>query len=213
MYIFALLLLGVLVVYVLTMDLETSVAMKWMTEDNSTNPSTHQIHLHPDGQFGLAVGDSTPTWITTDAMTVYRDSLDIFESQTMGSTARLSLSSSDQIPLWDNYIDHVKVWEIECDTLYIIYGPVPDSQAIYTVNLCIEENSYGQALLLPNAKSDLAFFNFTHSIDEMEKLTGIDFFGDLLDAESEAYLESTHNRLRWLYPEELLNKRIQKNLK
>ncbi len=211
MYILALLLLGIMVVYLLTMDLESSFAFKWMTsQEGYADSPKSEVRIHPEGQYGILLGDSIPQYITCQPGTLKTDSLTIFHHQSLGSEYRLQLQSK-QLPLWNEYVRLTQEWARDCDSLFIIYGPVPDTSLIYSVNLCIEENSYGQGIILPSDYSNLPFFSFTRSIDQIERITSIDFFSDLLDNESETYIERNHERLRWSYPRKYYDLRLTEN--
>ena len=168
------------------------------------------IKVFDGGQFGVPVGDSIPRWIAQAPTALKEGDSVIFSQSQFGQNFQLSLSKEQQV-LWDDYVRHLHFWETDCDTLYMIYGQVPDSTALYSINLCITENSRGQAVIIPDKLSALPFFNFTHSIDKVEQLTKIDFFADLLDPESEAYIEQNHQRLKWQYPAEFYNKRVEQN--
>ncbi len=168
------------------------------------------IQIYDKGLYGVPSGDSIPRWIASDISALRLDDTVIFSHENMGRSHALTIATT-QLPLWNDYIRHARNWERDCDTLYVIYGQVPDTEEIYTINLCIDENSHGQAVLIPKQQSELPFFEFTRSIDEVEKLTNINFFGDLLDHESETYIERNHQRLRWLYPKDLYTERIEEN--
>lgn len=202
-----LLALGAVVVWLMTFDLEESIAVKWMTNAAETPATTTMIFT--DGQYGMVEGETVPRWVATEANALVQDSM-IFSSTQLGQSVQWEIPST-QRPLWHDYVRHTQHWAQECDTLFVIYGPVPDTNSIYAVNLCIEENSYGQGFVLPNKLSALPLFNFTMPIDQVERLTGINFFQDIVDAESEAYIEATHQRLHWTYPEDFYQKRIEEN--
>ena len=211
LYIIVLFLLAMAVIWVLTADFESSTAFKWMTgTQQSATIKNVEVKVFDSGQFGVLPGDSIPRWIATKPSELTQDSPRIFFNSQFGKSYNLDLTH-EQIPLWNDYVRHVQFWAAECDTLYLIYGPVPDSSARYMINLCIEENSHGQGIVIPSTVSELPFFNFSHSIDAIERLTRIDFFADLLDEESEAYIEKYHQRFRWIYPEDFYNHRIEQN--
>lgn len=199
--------LGGLVVWLLTFDLEESLAVKWMTDAAGAPETSTQIFT--DGQYGIAEMEEVPRWIATQADALPSDTT-IFSSNRMGAQISWSIPQRQAV-LWNDYVRHTQHWAAECDTLFVIYGPLPDSSAIYAVNLCVQENSQGQGFILPNKLSDLPLFNFTMPIDRIERMTKIDFFKDLIDPESEAYIEATHQRLQWSYPEEFYQRRIEEN--
>jgi hypothetical protein len=208
LYIVALVLMGMMVMWFLTMDVESNAAFQWMT---GTTPqratATSEVKIFEGGHFAVPIDDSIPIWIATDASYLPIDDTVIFGATQFGKTYELTITEN-QLPLWNDYVRHARHWTADCDTLYIIYGKIPKTQDIYTINLCISEYSLGQAILIPDIVSDKPFFEFTHAIDHVEQLTNIDFFKDLLDEESEVYIEKVHQRLKWLYPQEFYQQRL-----
>ena len=194
----------------MTLDLESSMAMRWMTEDTPDRAGELEIRVFDGGQFGIVAYDSVPRWIAADVGDLKLSDSVVFESDQLDGQYHLQLSP-DQLPIWNDYVRHARQWSVDCDTLFVIYGPLPRTSSIYAINLCIDEQTHGQAVFLPDSLTSLPFFELTSSIDEVERLTNINFFGDLLDAESEAYIEHNHHRLRWLYPESFYKLRIEEN--
>ena len=196
----------------MSLDLESSMAMRWMTDPTVGTQEKIEVRVFDEGQFGIAANDSVPKWIAADVSDLSTGDSIIFRSTQIDGRYQLVLKPT-QIPIWNDYVRHAQQWAIDCDTLYMIYGPIPGSWSIYSINLCIDENAHGQAIFLPDTLTALPFFELTSSIDEAERRTNINFFGDLLDTESEAYIEQYHQRLRWLYPETFYNQRIEENNK
>ena len=54
------------------------------------------------------------------------------------------------------------------------------------------------AFLIPNKDSDIPLYKFTTSIDNIEKLTGIDFFPNLPDS-LENRIEAENNYKKWSF--------------
>ena len=204
----ALVLIGLFLLWFFTLDFESNRAFQWMTNTLPERATTAaEVKIFEGGQYAVSLSDSVPLWIATDVNHLPINDTVIFTSTQFGKSNQLTISPQ-QLPLWNDYVRHAQHWSTDCDTLYLVYGTVPNSKEIYSINLCISESSKGQGVIIPNEISDLPFFEFTRSIDEIEKRTNIDFFKDLLDEESESYIEQTHKRLQWLYPESFYLKRI-----
>lgn len=211
LYIIALLLLGGVMVWMLTLDLENTFAIKWMTSAASQQGDRNvETRVFPAGQFGVVAGDSIPVWIACQSAALPVDDRVIFSSTGLDGSYSLELSD-DQLPLWNDYVHHVQYWAQDCDSLFVIYGPIPENRSVYGINLCINEFSRGLAVLVPDSLTSLPFFQYTMSIDHMERKVSVDFFGDLLDPESEAFIEGNFERFQWMYPDSFYRNRINEN--
>lgn len=101
--------------------------------------------------------------------------------------------------IWKKLEELVRSWAIENDALYVVTGPVltsglptigPNRVSVpgyyYKVVLDYREPAVkGIGFILPNAGSKEPLEHYAVSIDSVEKLTGIDFFPLLADAEEE----------------------------
>ena len=114
--------------------------------------------------------------------------------------------------VWNRLEEKVRYWSEKYDGVYVITGGVltnflptigkekvaiPD--CFYKIVL---NNTYGKykviAFLVPNAKSDKALYNFAVSVDDIEKITGIDFFPNLEDS-IENKLEKNKDYKDWSF--------------
>jgi len=126
--------------------------------------------------------------------------------------------------IWRELEELTRSWAKKYKKLYVVTGPVLTTstkgtigkdkisipQQYYKVLLDITEPELkGIAFLIPNQVSYEPLFKFAVSIDEVEQLTGIDFFPDLLDEELAAELEGNFNIDLWEFNKSKFNKRIK----
>ena len=111
--------------------------------------------------------------------------------------------------VWKTLGSLVKAWAYECGSLYVVAGPVladapfptfgPGKVSIperyYTVLLDLAEER-GIGFVIKNSMSSSIMKQFAISIDEVEKITGLDFFPALPD-EQEEKIESTIDPEKW----------------
>lgn len=104
---------------------------------------------------------------------------------------------SPQVPgfnrgVWSRLESQVRKWALEYGRLYVATGPIfrDDKGAIGADSVTVPGYYYkvlydgGErmiALVLPNASSSTSLDGFVTSVDEVERLTGIDFFSGLND--------------------------------
>lgn len=112
--------------------------------------------------------------------------------------------------IWKKLEEKVRSWAQEYHSIYITTGPVlsqglpfigPDKVSIphYYYKVILDYTSptpKGIGFIIPNEKSNTTLEQFVVSIDEVEKITGIDFFYRLPDNE-ENYIESHVNKNDW----------------
>jgi len=126
--------------------------------------------------------------------------------------------------IWRELEENVRDWAFDNDALYIVSGPilqdghiikqigynkvsVPDQ--FYKIILDLEDpQKKSIAFLMPNEKSILPIKNYIVSIDEIEELTGIDFFADFLSEEDEEKLEKIGDPNQWDFDQKKFQKRI-----
>lgn len=122
---------------------------------------------------------------------------------------------SPQVPsfnsgIWKKLEEQIREWAMEHDHLYVITGPVlnksfktigenkvsvPD--VYYKIVLDIDKPGIKAiAFLMPNEKSNKALKSFVVTINEIESLTGLDFFPTMSD-ELEDILESSLMTNEW----------------
>lgn len=112
--------------------------------------------------------------------------------------------------IWKKLEEHIRDWAIEHDHLYVITGPVLNKtfETIGTNNVSVPEMYYkivldidkpgikAIAFLMKNEKSNEGLTHFVVTIDELEKLTNLDFFPTMSD-ELEDILESSLQTEEW----------------
>lgn len=112
--------------------------------------------------------------------------------------------------IWKDLETEVRKWAQKKHRLYVVTGPVfNDNQGTigrdqvlvpgYFFKILFDsDNKHPEmiAFVLPNRKSDRPITDFAVSVDEVEKLTGFDFFSQLPDDE-ENVLESHVNLSGW----------------
>lgn len=128
--------------------------------------------------------------------------------------------------IWRELEENVRDWAFDNDELYIVSGPVLNGDHIikkigfnevsvpdlfYKIILDLKEpEKKAIAFLMPNEKSVKKIHHYAVSIDEVENITGIDFFAGFLSPELEEQLESSSNPKKWEFDEGKFRKRIQK---
>lgn len=114
--------------------------------------------------------------------------------------------------IWRELEELTRNWAKKYGHLYVITGPVLSLEpkatiganevsvpvAYYKVLLDYKSsNPKSIAFVIPNEVSYDPVFDYCTSIDEVEKLTGLDFFPDLLDEANETLLEANFNKDLW----------------
>lgn len=127
--------------------------------------------------------------------------------------------------IWRELEELTRSWAKKCGSLYVVTGPVltfdPKGTiggnkvavpaAFYKVLLDLEKpEQKGIAFILPNEVSFEPLYEYATSIDEVEKLTGIDFFPDLMPADLEASLEANFNLDLWEFSKQKFQDRTEK---
>lgn len=114
--------------------------------------------------------------------------------------------------VWNRLEEKVRYWAQKYQKLYIVTGGIltPNLKTIGSEKVAIPQYFYkiilndngteikAIAFLMPHEKSDKGLYQFVTSIDEIEKLTGIDFFPELPD-ELENELEKSSNYKSWSF--------------
>lgn len=121
---------------------------------------------------------------------------------------------SPQLPafnrgIWKSAEALVREWAVLYDTIYVVTGPVlkanlptigPNKVSIpelyYKIVLDLTPKPRVIALLIPNQKGSYSLQQYVVTVDEVEKLTGIDFFPVLPD-EIETVIESRKSVEKW----------------
>ena len=114
--------------------------------------------------------------------------------------------------VWNRLEQKVRYWAAKYDGIYVVTGGVLNGnlQSIgyedvtipsyfYKVLLDYHNGSYKMiAFLVPHEDSDRPLYEFVVSVDELEKMTGIDFFPKLNDTE-EVVLEKNSDYKNWSF--------------
>jgi endonuclease G len=102
--------------------------------------------------------------------------------------------------IWSKLEDKVRDWALQKNGVYVVTGPLLNKSCGFVARsitvpcayykIIFKQTSKGVeaiAFMLPNAGSSLPLKEFVISIDELEALTGIDFFSALPDKEEEKF--------------------------
>lgn len=109
--------------------------------------------------------------------------------------------------VWSRLETRVREWALQYDGLYVVAGGIlSEKLASIGANevtvpkrfykVIYDEKNGMIAFIIPNESSSLTLDKFAVSVDEVEKLTGIDFFSGL-DDQTENQMESTVNTGSW----------------
>ena len=139
-----------------------------------------------------------------------------FNETAMSETFYMSNISPQQSAfnqgIWRELEELTRDWAWRNGRLFVVTGPVltqPIKERIgnsrvsvpaayYKVLLDIDDpERKGIGFIMPNQVSYEPVMKYAVSIDEVEELTGIDFFGSLLEDETEERLESRYDTKRW----------------
>ena len=128
--------------------------------------------------------------------------------------------------IWRELEETVRDWAEQYGELYVVSGPVLKSEQIntkigrnevsvpsYNYKVILYNNgkdSKATAYLMPNEKSTKTIKNYQVTIDEIEDLTGIDFFADFLDPSIEQSIEANLDTKSWKYQKKRFKKRLNK---
>ncbi|MEN0048831.1 MAG: DNA/RNA non-specific endonuclease, partial [Bacteroidota bacterium] len=125
--------------------------------------------------------------------------------------------------IWRELEENVRDWARKYRKVYIVTGSVLTEkrkdrigknkvsvpQSFYKVILDISEPELKAiGFIIPNETSKKPLQEYAVSIDEVEELTGIDFFPDLMENELEKKLESKFNNRLWEYDERRFETRV-----
>ena len=125
--------------------------------------------------------------------------------------------------IWRELEELTRGWAKRFKSLYIVSGPVLTLEpkgvigdndvtipaAYFKVLLDLSEPELkGIAFIIPNEISYEPLFRYATSIAEVEKMTGIDFFADLLTEEEEALLENRFNIDLWEFNKSKFEQRV-----
>ena len=127
--------------------------------------------------------------------------------------------------VWRELEENVRDWAFSNGSVYVITGPVlndsirkkigknrvsvPDSffKVVLSHN---EKASKAVAFIIPNDRSEQPIQQYMVSVDEAERITGIDFFCHLLDDVVEEQIESALDKAAWPVSEKRFQLRLSK---
>lgn len=126
--------------------------------------------------------------------------------------------------IWRELEELTRSWAKRFQHLYVVTGPVFNEKikfwigenqvavppAFYKVILDINDpEKKAIAFIIPNEKSDERIESFATTVDEVEELTGIDFFPDLMAKPIEESLESDYDMNLWKTDENKYKIRVE----
>jgi endonuclease G len=114
--------------------------------------------------------------------------------------------------VWNRLEEKVRYWSEKYNGVYVITGGVLTSalptigkekvaipERFYKIILNYKNGNYKAiAFLIPNSKSDKPLYTFVFSIDEIEKISGIDFFPSFENT-TESKLEKNKDYKEWSF--------------
>jgi endonuclease G len=127
--------------------------------------------------------------------------------------------------VWKELEENVRDWSHKAERLYIIAGPIFDGprktigkenkiavpDAFFKVLLdYTDPEKKAIAFIIPHKMSDKRIQEFMVSIDEVERVTGFDFFGEMINDTEEEKLESQIDPHKWNVSEKRYQLRITK---
>ena len=126
--------------------------------------------------------------------------------------------------VWRELEEQVRDWGRKYKQLYVVTGPVLSEPVLetigrnkvsvpasyYKVLLDLTEPEFkGIGFIIPHELSNEHLSRYAVTIDEVEAVTGIDFFPDLLSEELETELEGSTDVRRWKFNEKRFRQRVE----
>jgi endonuclease G len=113
--------------------------------------------------------------------------------------------------IWRSLENKVEFWSSFNDSIYVVAGPILDNpidiigenklsvpRAFYKTLISFKGGeAKGLAFIIPNKKSTKSIYSYVTSIDEVEKITGIDFYHNL-DTAIQDRVEANLDVKKWL---------------
>ncbi len=151
-----------------------------------------------------------------------------YDAEALAETFRMS-NISPQAPqfnqgIWRELEETVRDWAKKDRQLYVVSGPVLTQKpkgmigrdnrisvpaAYYKVLLDLTEpEQKAIGFILPNQVSFEPLYGYAVSVDEVEQLTKIDFFADLMPDDLEAQLEAAGNIDLWHFDRRKFDRRV-----
>lgn len=123
---------------------------------------------------------------------------------------------SPQVPafnrgIWKRLEEKVRYWAMMNDSIFVVTGPILNNPIgkIGINNVSVPKAFYktlvgysngkvkGIAFIMPNEKSDKSIYKYATSIDEVEKITGIDFYFKM-ERNAQVSIEANGDLKIWL---------------
>ena len=125
--------------------------------------------------------------------------------------------------IWNELENQVRDWAWKNQELIIVAGPILKNidkfigknqvgvpKMFYKIILDLKEpDRKAIAFLIPNEISEKPLSDYIVTIDSLENITGIDFFGNLMTVEEQKKIESKIDKIKWEFNPELYKKRIE----
>lgn len=122
--------------------------------------------------------------------------------------------------IWRELEENVREWAVDRGSLYVVSGPIM-ARSFKTIGnhtkiaiptqfykILLDANTNESiAYIIPNSSSDKKLDDYATSVDEVEKLTNLDFFADLLE-ENEEQVESTYVINKWRFDDQRYRQRV-----
>ena len=127
--------------------------------------------------------------------------------------------------IWKELEENVRDWAYSRGEIYIVTGPILDDpisqkiggnkvsvpQQFFKIILDVSSiNLESIAFLIPNERSEKKLDQYTISIDQIEEITGIDFFYELLSDDEEERIESKIDVEPWKISDKRYRLRVEK---
>lgn len=203
-----------------------------LTRDNLTKPWSERVdNFRPDP--AIRTGSATPndyrgSGYDRGHMVPAADMA--FDATFMDETFMMSNISPQarnfNQGIWRELEELTRDWAKKFGRLYVASGPVLSEEpkgyigkenevavpaAYYKVLLDLDEpEQKGIAFILSNEVNYEPLYKFATSIDEVEALTGIDFFADFMPEELEEELEGNYNKDLWPFSKRKYDLRVEK---
>lgn len=127
--------------------------------------------------------------------------------------------------IWKELEENIRDWTYKAETLYIITGPILDNpiktigkgnnitvpSAFYKVLLdYTDPERKAIAFIIPHELSERRLEEYMVTVDEVEKITGLDFFYEMLSLDEQVKIESTIDKSKWNVSDKRYQLRISK---
>lgn len=127
--------------------------------------------------------------------------------------------------IWKELEENIRDWTYQSERFYIVTGPILEKpiksigkknkvtvpSAFYKVLLDYEHpDRKAIAFIIPHEVSERRLEEYMVTIDEVERITGLDFFNGMINDDEEEKLESTIDQSKWNVSDKRYQLRISK---